>query len=42
VGFLREYGPWIAVPILVVLGGLVVLYLLGAGSTPGEFIYSVF
>jgi len=39
-GFLREYWPWIVIPVLLVVGGLFLLYLLADdGASP--FVYNL-
>ena len=40
--FLKEYWLWILVPFLIVVGGIGLLWFVGAGaSDAGDFIYNV-
>jgi hypothetical protein len=40
--FLQEFWLWIAVPFLLVIGALVVLYFMSTGDGPTPFVYNVF
>jgi hypothetical protein len=39
--FLREYWPWIVVPFVLVVGGLLLLAWLWAGEDASPFVYNV-
>ena len=40
--FLREYWLWIAVPVVLVIAGILILIFWGKGSEPGPMVYPVF
>ena len=40
--FLAEFWLWIAVPFVVVIGGLLLLYFLAGGDEASPFIYNLF
>jgi len=40
--FLREYWPWIVVPLLLALAGAALLWVMTAGPSAGPGVYTLF